>query len=103
MAFTIMNLQPEVADSAGKQLLGRQQLRRQALEIDHSGHAGNGHKRQQGGNNQKKQVIAGIHGGKSQQKRHGNIQRAGLGDFQTKGSVMPAISSRSASPLSAVS
>jgi len=57
------------------------QLRYDTLDIECTCIAGDNHKGQQSGNNQKKQVVTGVNGRKSQHYGDDDIQDASLADF----------------------
>lgn len=72
------------------------------LDIVHTGQTGHRHERQQTGNNQKQEVIAGIDRSKAEQERDQYIKRSRFADFQAKGNAKAAIIVRMTPPLSVV-
>jgi hypothetical protein len=97
--FFIMESKLKRGGTAGEYLSRRQQFGEKAFQIDHPGQTGYRHERQQPRYNQEQQVITGIDGGETQQKRYGDIQCPGFADFQTKGNAMSLMSVRNNSPL----
>ena len=98
-----MEAEPKQGGAAGEYLDRRQQLGGKIFQIDHPGQTGNRHERQQPRYNQEQQVVAGIDGRETQQKRNGDIQRSCFADLQTKGNAMLLMSVRNSSPLWAAS
>lgn len=98
-----MQANPEGGRRAGKDFRWWCELRSQVTDVVHSGQSGDGHERQQAGNDQKKEVVTGINGRKTEQKRDYYVKGPGLTDLQAKGRGISSISFRTSSPLSTVS
>src|SRR4051794_3308039 len=65
--------------------LGKVDDHRKPLEVEPSGDAGDRHERQERGYHQKKEVVPGVDGGKSEEEGNDDVQEPGAGDFQTSG------------------